>query len=461
MQRRTLIINLATCYFLIFFLQGSITLWAQGENRKHVVEALDNYYSLSLKYDISIDEIKLANPGITSPKPGDILIIPIKGGMKEDLDEADCLKLRKNRHEIYHVALMIPFYLEQVADTLWTENLVPSRINDFAPFKFIQFYHGFMVAVDSLKQKGLNVEIHVYDVDHLASKVLKVIQEPDLKKMDMIFGPFFKSSFSLVAEFARENKIPIINPLSARNDILQDNPYVFKLLPSVESQPALLAELVRQDFSDHRIIFYVANKYQNSEFIEQCKQAIEQNDRTGNQVVTIVDYASDSVKGFRNYASFGQPNLVIIYAENEVLPADLLSKLSAIKEDYEISVIGLPEWEKFINIESSYLIGLHAHIFMSSYADNQSEDVKGFIRAYRARYLDEPMNYAFSGFDAGFFFLGALLNYGKDFEGCINELGIPLIQNQYHFERKGDSGYDNINWNILQYHDYSLIKKSF
>jgi ABC-type branched-subunit amino acid transport system substrate-binding protein len=459
MQRRTFIISLLIQSFLFCLILTTNTLWAQEETRKHVVQALDNYYSLSLKYDVSISDLRNANPNITSPEPGDILIIPVQGSVKEELGAKDCARLKKNRHETYRIALMIPLFLEQVADTAWTESLEPSKINEISPFRFIQFYHGFMMAADSLRQEGLDVEINVYDVDQQTSKVLKVLQEPDLKKMDLIFGPFFKSTFSLVAEFALENKIHLINPLSPHPDILRGNPYVFKLLPSVESQPALLAELVRRDFPNHRIIFYIANKFQNNELIEQFRQALEGDDMAGKQKVKFVDYAAESTQGFIDHASMVEPNLVIIYAENEALPAALLSKLSALKKDYPITVIGLPEWEKFSNIESNYLKALNAHIFMSSYIDYQSEKVKAFIQAYRARYFDEPLNYAFSGFDAGYFFLGAILYYGNDFEKCLNETGIPLIQNQFHFERKEDGGYDNINWNILQYYEYSLLKK--
>jgi ABC-type branched-subunit amino acid transport system substrate-binding protein len=460
MQGRTFIINLVTLCFLISLFLTNASALGQGATREHVVQALDNYYSLSLKYDVSLEDLKHANPGITNPKPGDILIIPQKS-LKEEYAAGDCAKLKKNKNEIYHIALMIPLYLEQVADTLWKESLDPLKLNDLAPFRFIQYYHGFMAAADSLRQKGLNVEIYVYDVDQLTEKALDVLRKPELKKMDMIIGPFYKSTFSIVADFAKENKIPIINPLSTRDDILQRNPYVFKLLPSIESQPALVAELVRREFSDHKVLFYIANKYQNNELIEQYIQAIEQSDKSGRQLVNVIDYASDSIKGFRDHASLSQPNLVIIYAENEVLPAVLLSKLSAMKTEYQINVIGLPEWEKFTNIESGYLISLNAIIFMSSYTDFMSEEVKNFILAYRLKYYDEPLSYAYSGFDAGYFFLGALLNYGEDFGRCLQDTRVPLIQNQFRFERKGDGGYDNINWNILQYNDYFLLKKSF
>jgi ABC-type branched-subunit amino acid transport system substrate-binding protein/LysM repeat protein len=435
--------------------------FAQAEVKTHVVGALDNYYSLSLKYDISIAELKAANPGIVNPKPGDVLVIPLRGKSADQSRSGNKAKPVVNKDHVYHVALLVPLYLEQVADTLWDDYLVPEKINELAPFRFIQFYHGFMMAADSLNKQGLKVKIYVYDVDQQSSKVSAVLQKPEMKKMDLIVGPFFKNSFSQVADFARENQIPVINPFSPRSDILEGNPFVFKLLPSVESQPEMVAKLVDRDFADHNVILYVANQFQHSDIIGKLKESVERADPAGLRKVTIVDYASDSIQGFKKYASLSKPNLVIIYAENEVLPAALLSRLTEMKDDYRISVIGLPEWERLTNIETIYLIALNAHIFMASYTDETSEAIKRFTCSYRARYSDEPLYYAFSGFDAGYFFLSALSDYGKDFENYLELVNLPLIQNQFRFVKKNEGGYDNSNWNVLQYFNYYLVKKSF
>jgi len=195
--------------------------------------------------------------------------------------------------------------------------------------------------------------------------------------------------------------------------------------------------------------------------IDRYINAIESSDPSGKQKVTLIDWASDSIQGFRNFASRTRPNLVIVYAENEVLPAALLSKLSAIKDEYTVTVIGLPEWDKLGNIETIYLKALSANVLMSSYLDTGSEEVKGFIRSYRTRYNDEPLNYALTGFDAGYYFLNALMSFGKDFRKCLDENDVILLQNQYHFVMTEGGGYDNVNWNVLEYVDYFLLKKSF
>lgn len=365
------------------------------------------------------------------------------------------------KHRTYKIALMVPLYLEQVADTLWKDALDVNRINELQPFRFIQFYDGFMLAADSLCKQGLEADIYVYDVDHQPSKLNAVLSKPEMKKMDLIVGPLFKNNFATAADFAKEHKIPIVNPLSPRTDILENNPYVFKMTPSLESQPAIVGKLVRRDYSDHKVLLYVPNRMQFESQAGMIKEAIERSDPSGRQKVTIIDYTSDSTAGFRKYASLVQPNLVIIYAENEVLPAALLSKLAEIKEDYRITVIGLPEWEKLTNIESIYLNALNANIFMATFTDLTSENIKGLIRDYRFKYFDEPLSYALSGFDAGYYFLYALMHYGSDFEDHLDEFHLDLTQDQYYFEKKEEGGYDNINWNVIQYMDYFLLKKSF
>jgi ABC-type branched-subunit amino acid transport system substrate-binding protein len=458
---KLLLTRLPFIAIVFFLLTTGYPVFSQEGTKTHTVTALDNYYSLSLKYDVSIEALKKANPGIANPRQGDVLVIPSQAIQDEIYRDGNCVKNSKYKGQVYHVALLIPLYLEQVADTNWAKNLDPVYINELQPFRFIQFYHGFMMAADSLSRQGLKVEVSVFDVDQQNSKATAVLQNPAMKKMDLIVGPFYKNSFAQVAEFALENHIPIINPLSSRGDILEGNPYVYKLLPSIESQPEIVAKLVNRDYAGYKVILYATNLYQHTELIDRYKETIEGTDPSGKLKVTLIDWASDSIQGFRTYASKTKPNLVIVYAENEVLPSALLSKLSAMRDEYQVTIIGLPEWEKFTNIETIYLKVLNANVLMASYLDTGSEKVRGFINSYRARYYDEPLSYALTGFDAGYYFLNALMNFGKDFNKCLDENDVTLLQNQYHFVKTDGGGYDNVNWNVLEYVDYFLLKKSF
>lgn len=448
---------------IIFFLSIiclSLGVYSQQGSIRHLVQPMETFYSISKKYQVPIEEIKKANPGTNAPRAGEYLNIPSPADQPDSEDRPNCDKLKKSRNHIYQVALMIPLYLEQTMDSAWAESIDAVVAGEVSAFRFIQFYEGFMLAADSMRRQGMNLKISVYDVDHQAYKLRKALADPQLGEMDLIVGPFLKNSFTEVADFARMHQIPIVNPLSARQDILKDNPFVFKVTPSAESQPESLSKLVKRDFPDHNVILYIANKYQNTELIARIREAIEGSLDEGTPPVRVVDYASDSIRGFLDFASMTIPNLIVVYAENEALPAALLSKLNAVKSDYPVTVIGMPEWDTFNNLESGYMLNLNGHIFQSSYINFEDENVKGFYRRYRADYLDEPQEYAVAGFTSAYYFLQALYQYGSDFTDCLDDLKFPMMQNQFRFQKTEGGGYDNLYWNIMQYYDYRLVDRS-
>ncbi len=97
-------------------------------------------------------------------------------------------------------------------------------------------------------------------------------------------------------------------------------------------------------------------------------------------------------------------------------------------------------------------------VFGDSYIDYQRPEVKAFVLKYRDRYKTEPMEYAFDGFDIGYYFLSALMRYGKDFHQCIPYFEQELIQNKFIFRHERYRGYENQHWNIFGFDDYTVRK---
>jgi hypothetical protein len=388
--------------------------------------------------------------------------IILKGMIPEESDEeADviedisrCMKDPRNLTRQYKVALMIPLGLENAGaiDTLMTGT--PSELMDHPSFRFIQFYQGFLMAAERLAFQGLKVDLKVIDVDQDVSKIEETIRHPELKEMDVIIGPFYKNSFSVAADFARTHDIPIVNPLSSRDDIIQGNPSVIKVLPSRTSQIQELASLIKYRFLDYNLVVVRENKYQGSDFIQAMKGHLN---KTLSLDVPEVDYMTDSINGVKSYLSDSCPNLVIIYSEREVLPMEILPLLNELKKEYEIKIIGLPEWSEFEHLENKYLISLEAYLFSNSFIDYYEMDVKRFAEDFRTSYLAEPLEYAFDGYDIAQYFLSMIMDYGRDFPECLHQVNYPLLHTRYQFKKIPGGGYINDHWNIFHFMGYSLI----
>ena len=469
---------------------------------------------IAKKYKLSYQAVLKMNSGFSGKVkkgrvvkiPVNIKIIPEEAQQKEDVQPeivlSPCSKIAENREKVYNVALMLPFFLEEL------DSIIPGEQvhTDFKPFRFIQFYEGFMMAADSMRKAGMKVNIFIYDVDNTAEKIDKILQTSELSSMDLIIGPFYGKSFRKVAAFAKTYGIKIINPLSPREEVIINNPYVFKIKPTLLSQSDLLVTYIEKTYPESNILIIRHNKYKFQTFVsyirntlninremrvminndliesrlknievnnklytenmvldrEQLRRAPEESTSFSNTVKEVI-YSNDSLESVKMNLSLVRDNVVIILSEDKSFSQELLSRLNKFSSDYDINVIGLPEWGKFDDLETEPLLNLHLQIFSDRYINYEDENTIKWIKNYRNEFKTEPSvkKYAFDGFDLGWFFLNALYSYGKEFEQCFDAMDISLIHTKFDFKHTPGNGYENVYWNICRFEDYRIVKIPF
>ena len=402
-----------------------------------------------------------------------------------------------------HVALMVPLYLEQVDEA----NSLAAK-----PFSFLHFYEGFMIAADSMvSSRNMMLDLKVYDVDNTVSKADSAIIDPWLDSADLIVGPFYLKPFNVVKNYAVEHNIPIVNPITPRSEVVDNSPNVIKIKPSMEGQLAPLDSLlkryyhannifiIRQDrYSDTAIInrineiaarnidscSYVANqhivktirthqkrwKYLKVDFEETdyltdnisldvniLKHNIDDSTAFKNRIVNI-NYKRDSLNLVKDYASSMRNNLFIVYGHDKVFANEIVNKVTKLIEHYPITVIMMPEWSKFDRLFNDNLMKMHAIYFDENYVDYQNIRVESFVCKFRNRYETEPTDYAYQGFDIGWYFLNALNVWGEYMMENLPDIDMPLLHTQYRFQQKSEeSGYENTFWNVYQFKGYNKL----
>jgi LysM repeat protein len=177
-------------------------------------------------------------------------------------------------NRVFKVALMVPLYLEETDSINMTEFMIRQQ-KSFAPFRFIEFLEGALVASDSLKSQGMNLELHVYDVDQMLTKTAKVLTRPELKDMDLIIGPFYSRSFSQVALFADHFNIPIVNPLTFRQEIFAQHNNVLKAKPTENVEPSEVMHLIKNNYSRNKVFVIAQNDFVDSQVITALRDSIQ------------------------------------------------------------------------------------------------------------------------------------------------------------------------------------------
>ena len=514
--------------------------------RDYVVYVVDRKSKLSKVaklYNIPVADLQKENPSLGKKLyAGQRVMIPVGRFALKQMEEADEIEIKETEKEIvelketpkpakcrkiepiydkvFKVALMVPLYVEET-DSLDVEQFLTESSGNFLPFKFIQFYEGALIAVDSLQALGLNIKLYVYDVDESITKTSKVLQNMELRTMDLIIGPFHNYSFDQVALYAGNFNIPIVNPLSFREEVIEKYKTAIKVKSAIKYQVDLVPSVIPIYYPDYKVWLISHTSYKDADLVTDlynnvysvvapevkvsnndiynlavavAHRDVEKDDE-GNEVefdenaplpvfrlegikilpdsieihiadsmvfdnrAVRINYMKDSIHPILNNASPLRKNLVILYGDNKAFTMDAMNRLNEFRDTFNIKLIGMPTIEKYNNIDHIQSNNMNLTYFSNTHLNYYSDDIQDFVYKFRSKYHTEPGIYGFSGFDVTYYFLNALFYLDDQLQDCLQHVPLDMLLNRFQFERNGGSeNFENTHWNLIRYDHYRKMK---
>lgn len=468
----------------------------------HEIQPREGFFSLRRQYGVSEEIVRRFNPDQTEDglKLGTIIRIPkdptdttlatepphqqVVEVEEETIDYTDtpaetpsvvCDTFEYNKwRDVYNVALLLPFTQtveSQPEDTLVSEmdqqlrenekNDKPERISPQTA-NFLNFYQGALIALDSLKDLGISINLSVYDTERSVEHVQEILNENDLQEANLIIGPAYTECLQPVADFASEHRIPMVSPLSRNNYLLERNPYLFQANPSFMTQLQEFVNII--DFcGGHNIVLVHEADSTNIAMVNSFKEMISNRISScpSSRLIHFkeVSYkpgspAPDVQERISHSLAHDRKNFILVPSNNEAFVSDLLGNLQTLStvHKYPISLYGFPSWQRFRNVQVDYLYQLELHLFTPFFVNYSDPMVKSFIAKYRDAFRAEPSQYAYQGFDVMLNFLTAMKKYGIDFQYCISNHKQNLLQSKFNFKQDNSlSGFENRAVHMIQY----------
>jgi LysM repeat protein len=447
---------------------------------RHEVKRRETLYSISKQYNVEIKEILQVNPGLDGRlRKDDIILIPGKKKSKPEekpiqdavvqgrdinLEAIETKPIRSGNciyqphDQVFNVALLIPFQLSYTDSISMGEAGSLKSPSEYRSFDFIQFYEGALIAADDAADKGIRVKMHVFDTDAGSGtyKTNQLLSSASLKGMDLIIGPFFANSFERIAEYAKDHKIPIVNPLSQRVEILDNNPYVIKMQPSSWSVYSNAARKIAEAYPDAHFTLMRRNDAENSSMASVFQSALSKVVADPGQLHEII-YSQVHETGLIQTLVPGRSNVIFMLTSDKALIPALLRRLNDVQKKYDITVVGLTDWQN-MEMDLNYLNNLNAHFFSPWFVDYTSSGVKRFIGEFRRRFEGEPeqVRYAYHGYDFTRYFLDAMYNFGPDFLNCITEIRNPMLSSDFRFYEVPSGGYENTGATVYKLNNFEM-----
>jgi len=454
----------------------------------HKVKRRETLYSIARYYNVAVEQIRTANPelGWGGPKTGQVIRIPLpqvldhpetvldtlpvdsmfhvkKDSLLEDYNYEELIFQHDDPNRTYRVAFFIPFDFQEpepldslikdvrsvtrqnrIIERYRREQKIPQAEN------FLEFFQGTLLAIDSIRQSGMKLDVRFYDTRKSMIQTRSIIENEDMEELDLIIGPFYPFNLEIVSKFARKYRIPVVTPFYAEQDYVRGNPYLFQVSPSLEQRYKEAAKLIASKHM-YNIVYVRDEDSLNIEKHDYFKELIFDGfddycpvePVIFKEVVQKLKHTDEIIHSL----SKDKKNLVVVPTRNEALASRVVSSLYFQLKKFEIEVIGTPYWTEFSSIDYRYYHELSLIYFNPFWVDYLDPDVNVFLNRYRDHFHNEPqsttkqgINYGIAGYDITFYFINALRLYGSRFILSLDEYQPDLVMEPYNFSRVSSAG---------------------
>ncbi|MDB3963635.1 LysM peptidoglycan-binding domain-containing protein [Flavobacteriaceae bacterium] len=219
-------------FSLLVFLMMFQTIFSQNivsDTIFHEVNRKETLFSISQKYDVSVNDILEFNPKLRNSRlrRRSTILIPVFNSVKEtitvnkdsietsyNISKLDSIYFKKRRkNNQLNVSVLLPFRSATINYDSIKE--VESLFEDRNLYTIaLDFYSGVLYAVEDLKKLNISIKLNVFDTENSVNKILEISNNTEIINSDLVIGPLIPRNFETLSNLEFLELIPKVFPLS-------------------------------------------------------------------------------------------------------------------------------------------------------------------------------------------------------------------------------------------------------
>lgn len=442
---------------------------AQQKSTPHVVQGGETLYSLARLHHTTIDKILSINPGLTveSLQAGQTILLPTGGAAESpithvvskgdtmwniakrynitvdelvaanpEMKQAD-YKLKKgsiiNIPAVTTASNSPTQTAAPVSKTVGIAFLLPMKATGVEGERSVEFYRGFLMAADKLRDNGRDINIYTYNEDANQSSLVTIINKLKTQKPDVIIGPVYPAHFTEVANFAKEQQIRMIVPFSSKAWQVHTTPQLCLLNTPMQYQQIFAADLFLKIFKIRNAVFMHINNANEQTFTQQLKGRLN-----AAGVTTTVCNLDAPLTQLKSACAKNKQTVIVPDNSDPAVLRQLLEKIKqfcAQYPKYKVSLFGYPGW---LDHEQALREDFHVadtYIYTNAFYNPYSRGIAEFNAQYKAWFNAEPLDVTprmgLLGYDLATHLLQGFFTYGKNFS--TQRAGTGMLQSDMRF----------------------------
>lgn len=415
---------------------------------RYIVKPGDTFYGIAHAHGISTEQLRAANPDVEMLRPDMSIVLP-----------QACSETAVQPVAGTHVQDVSPVQPEVQptvsprfsSDTIVIAVALPlnasAKVRDARSANSVEFYRGFILAIDSMRNEGKPLKVLTYDTEGSNDRINQILSDPALKTANVIVAPDMAPQLDAFAGFAKANGIPLLNLFVIKDELYKTNPYIMHSNIPHDIMYKKAIDYFLTKFPDVTPVFLkrTGGKTDKAEFVELLKKSLSTVGRKYHEIEyseKLSDATLTKLPAGINYAfipvssSVGELNR-------------FLSSVNSYKEGRTdggtVSLWGYAEWLTARGETLEKLHDANSYIFSRFYSVENDYDQDNLQNAFRRWYgipiVDKIPRQGTYGFDTAMFLVRALNQNGGDFSRATP--AYDGIQNAFEFIRQPGGGWIN------------------
>lgn len=415
----------------------------------HLVVKDDTVYSLIRKYNVSEEELLGMNPFL---KDGLKLGANIKVGEKKGEEEVEELNLFEDEitEKPLNVVLMLPYKLNSTNDLDFEFKRKNSLLNIAT-----DFHSGALIAIDSLREQGMNVELKVVDTQNNSSKITSILKS-GFKDIDVVVGPLFLKNAKQVSKSI--GNVPVVAPIYSKSQATISTNNLVKVAPNKNLLEEKILNHIIETFEDGKMILIGDNSTASAYRVNQFISKLKDNSITDITVLKPMGGYIPKDRFIEVIDTVQKKNKVVLLSDDNIVTTDVVNNLGVMPlENRDIQLFGFNESANFKGVSNMHLVRLKYTYPSVEFSDVSNYNTENFINMYKREYYRRPSYFANKGFDVMYDTLLRLSN-AKDFnEGALQGVSERIIT-RFDYSKRLFGSTENNGVFLIQYQENLELK---
>ncbi|MFK5880294.1 MAG: LysM peptidoglycan-binding domain-containing protein [Flavobacteriaceae bacterium] len=408
----------------------------------HTVIKDDTLFNLTRRYQISEEALYEFNPALKEGlNLGMILIVGEKTDEEVEVNIFEDIITDKP----LNVLLMLPYKLNSFdvndEEFEWDNRLL-NIVTDF--------HAGALIAIDSLRDRGVQVNIDVVDTENNASKISSILREMDVDNYDAVIGPLFLKNAKQVS---KNTSTPVIAPIFSKTQTSVSDNNLVKVAPNKQVLEDKVLDYLLKSYQGEKIIIACDSTAATGAKISQIIAKLRTHDSIDD--ITVLKPSEGYIKKERFIEvidTVQYKNWVLLVGDDILVTTDVVNNLGVMPlEKREIQLFGFGMNSNFNNVSNTDLARLKFTFSKEVYIDVLSVEARSFEKLYKQKNHIRPSDFATKGFDVTYDTLLRLMN--GSFNDGAKEGVSRRVATKFDYSKRMFSSTENNGVFLLQYQD--------